>query len=112
MSNDPSAYSGLRGAGVRWETPTAAGWAATLEEAEAAARAAEAHRARRPRLVDPAELIGAQDVCRICGFGTRKSIGDHGPKGFPAPVASVSGTRLWVRTDVEEWQRARTDPGT
>lgn len=59
------------------------------------------------RLVDPADLIGAQEVLTICGWKTRKSIGDHEGRGFPAPVAVTAGYRLWLRTEVEEWAKGR-----
>lgn len=61
-----------------------------------------------PRLIDPRELIGADEVLRICGWKTRKTIGDQ--RDFPAPVAVVSRMRLWTRTDVERWQEARNSP--
>lgn len=91
---------------------TVAARLAACDRAIAAIQPPEAAPPARPaatgELVDPRELIGAQEVCAICGWRTRKSIGDHqGAHGFPEPVATVSGTRIWTRTQVNEWKASR-----
>lgn len=52
-------------------------------------------------MVDAAQLVGPAEVLALCGWKTRKSIGDQ--TDFPQPVAVVSGTRLWTRQQVTDW---------
>ena len=63
------------------------------------------------RMVDLDDLIDAAEVARICGLSTRNSVRTYRTRyaDFPDPVVDLGEGRclLWLRTDVESWNRDR-----
>ncbi len=57
------------------------------------------------------DLVDAHEVAEILGLAQRNSVSTYLRRyaDMPRPVVERSGgrTRLWLRSDVEEWARSR-----
>jgi predicted DNA-binding transcriptional regulator AlpA len=63
------------------------------------------------RRVDPAELIDTETVASLMGLSRGTAVGVYRARypDFPVPVVDMGRgrCRLWLRSDVERWVRAR-----
>ena len=60
---------------------------------------------------DESVLVGLAEMGEILGV-SRQRVDQLGrTKGFPEPVDVISAGRIWLRSDVEEWHRARASRG-
>jgi predicted DNA-binding transcriptional regulator AlpA len=61
--------------------------------------------------VDTKDLIDAQEVAEILGLAQRNSVSLYQRRypDMPRPVVERGGgrTKLWLRSEVERWARAR-----
>lgn len=58
--------------------------------------------------VDPADLIGPDEVAAIIGLTNRRGVSVYRKRpGFPTPVIDRARCVLWLRADVEAWAAAR-----
>lgn len=60
-----------------------------------------------PTLVDPADLIGLNDVAEILGVKLSMAHYYASREGFPEPVTTVGRSRIWTRPAVAGWVRER-----
>jgi hypothetical protein len=64
------------------------------------------------RLVDLDDLIDTSGVADVLGLANRNHVSDYRRRypGFPTPVAEFNSGRclLWLRSDIEAWNRDRS----
>lgn len=61
-----------------------------------------------PPVVDPADLIGPDEVAAIIGLTNRRGVSVYRKRrGFPVPVIERARCVLWLRADVEAWAAER-----
>jgi prophage regulatory protein len=53
------------------------------------------------------DLVGVAEIAELLGVTTQRVDQLARTDEFPAPVAVISAGRIWKRTDVEKWARAR-----
>lgn len=55
---------------------------------------------------DPYDLVATGDIARLAGVD-RATVGQWQHRDLlPAPVATTSGGKVWLRSDIETWLRA------
>ncbi|UDY35531.1 hypothetical protein [Dermatobacter hominis] len=63
--------------------------------------------------VDLDDLLDVADVAELIGLSNPKGVSTYQRRyeDFPAPIWASRGGRcqLWLRTDVEKWDRLRTE---
>jgi len=61
--------------------------------------------------VDTEDLIDSQEVADLLGLSHRNSVSTYLRRyeAFPRPIVERGGgrTRLWLRSDLEEWKDSR-----
>ena len=64
-----------------------------------------------PALVDPADLVDARIIAELLGLSSPRAISVYRARypDFPAPAVDMGAGRclLWLRADIEQWNRAR-----
>jgi hypothetical protein len=57
--------------------------------------------------VDPADLVGTVDIAKRLGAKQYKVVNEWVRRypDFPAPLATISGVRVWDWRDIERWAR-------
>lgn len=62
--------------------------------------------------IDPADLLDASEVATLLGLGKRTSVSVYRGRypDFPPPIIAKNSGKcdLWFRTDIEQWNRARS----
>lgn len=60
-------------------------------------------------LLDPADLIGADDIAEMLGYANARvvSVVRSRHDDFPEPVVSRARCTLWLRQDIEAWASRR-----
>lgn len=59
-----------------------------------------------PTLVNPADLIGLNDVADLLGVGVSLAHYHASRPSFPAPIKTVGRSRIWTRPAIEAWLEA------
>lgn len=66
---------------------------------------------KRQKEGEPGDLVGATEAAEILGV-ERTRISRYVRSGiFPEPWAFTKATKLWLRTEVEEFKKLREDDG-
>jgi prophage regulatory protein len=53
------------------------------------------------------ELMMVDEIADLLGVSSKRADQMTREQGFPAPVATLSGGRIWLRRDVESWAREK-----
>jgi predicted DNA-binding transcriptional regulator AlpA len=56
-------------------------------------------------MADPEDLMGLTEIAELLGLSRQRTDQLARQVGFPAPVATLTGGRIWKRDDVERWAR-------
>ena len=56
---------------------------------------------------DPLELVGLAEVMAILGVSRQRTHELVDSRSFPKPVATLHRGRIWLKGEVEAWNRAR-----
>jgi predicted DNA-binding transcriptional regulator AlpA len=61
------------------------------------------------RLIDPADLIGIEEVAPIIGLTNPRGVSVYRRRhaDFPEPVVDRNLCVLWLRADIEAWAKGR-----
>lgn len=54
-----------------------------------------------------ADLAGLHEVAEILGVSRQRADQLARYAGFPKPVVELKGGRIWKRSDVQRWKKAR-----
>ncbi len=58
-------------------------------------------------MVDSDDLVGLAEVAAMLRMSTANAYLTSTKRGFPDPVATLTGGRLWDKWDVQQWAEAR-----
>jgi predicted DNA-binding transcriptional regulator AlpA len=52
------------------------------------------------------DIVGIAEVGQILGLSRQRTDILSRAKGFPEPIATLTGGRIWRRADIEAWAKA------
>jgi hypothetical protein len=59
--------------------------------------------------VDVDDLIDAREIAEMLGLSTPRAVAVYATRGMPEPVVDrgPNTAKLWLRQDIERWQKGR-----
>ncbi len=61
--------------------------------------------------VDVDDLIDAREVAEMLGLSSPRAVAVYSSRGLPEPIIDrgPNTAKLWLRQDIERWQKDRTN---